>query len=58
MDVEVGEAEWNLEVLESLFDFYYVRPKLEREKREDLNLKLEEAGKPPLKEPPQGENDS
>lgn len=57
LDVEVGEAEWNLEVLESLFDFYYVRPKLEREKRRELNEKLEEAGKPHLKMPPGGDSD-
>lgn len=57
LDVEVGEAEWNLEVLESLFDFYYVRPRLEREKRKELNDKLEEAGKPPLKMPPGGDSD-
>lgn len=26
LDVEPGEAEWNLDVLEQLFDFYYVQP--------------------------------
>jgi hypothetical protein len=49
--VEVGsnEAEWNLEVLEQLIDFYYVRPAIAKKKREELNSKLAEAGKPPLK---------
>jgi hypothetical protein len=51
LDIEPGEAEWNLDVLEALFDFYYVKPELERRKREALNEKLEEAGKPPLKGP-------
>jgi len=51
MDIEVGEAEWNLDVLDSLFDFYYVRPKIEEEKRNKLEQKLSEAGKPPLKKP-------
>lgn len=51
LDVELGEAEWNLDVLETLFDFYYVRPEIERKKREDFNQKLEEAGKPLLKQP-------
>jgi len=51
LDVEPGEAEWNLDVLEALFDFYYVRPEIERKKREELNKKLTEAGKPPLKQP-------
>jgi len=26
IEVEVGEAEWNLDVLDALFDFYYVQP--------------------------------
>jgi hypothetical protein len=52
LDVEPGEAEWNLEVLETLFDFYYVKPELEAAKREALNKKLDEAGKPPVKQPP------
>ena len=48
-DVEPKEAEWNLEVLESLFDFYYVQPTKVAKKREALNAKLSEAGKPPMK---------
>lgn len=47
--VEPGEAEWNLDVLESLFDFYFVQPELLRKKREQLNKKLQEAGKPEMK---------
>jgi hypothetical protein len=50
-EVELGEAEWNLDVLEALFDFYYIKPELEKKKREQLNQKLQEAGKPPLKQP-------
>jgi hypothetical protein len=50
IDVEPGEAEWNLDVIDALFDFYYVRPILEQKKRDDLNQKLKDAGKPPLKE--------
>jgi hypothetical protein len=49
LPVEPGEAEWNLDVLESLFDFYFVQPKVIREKREVLDRKLEDAGKPPMK---------
>jgi Domain of unknown function (DUF4145) len=49
VDVEVGEAEWNLDVLESLFDFYYVLPARTKAKKDALNKKLAEAGKPPLK---------
>lgn len=49
VDVEPNEAEWNLEVLEQLIDFYYTRPAIAKKKREELNSKLTEAGKPPLK---------
>ncbi len=49
VDVEAGEAEWNLDVLESLFDFYFVQPEIIRKKRAALNLKLGDAGKPPMK---------
>lgn len=51
LDVEPGEAEWNLDVLDALFDFYYVRPKQEEMKRAALDAKLKEAGKGPLKQP-------
>lgn len=51
LDVEPGEAEWNLEVVESLLDFYIVQPQLARQRRDALNAKLKEAGKPELKKP-------
>jgi len=47
--VEQGEAEWLLDVLESLFDFYFVQPALLRKRREQLNEKLKDAGKPEMK---------
>jgi len=47
--VEPEEAEWNLDVLDELFDFYYVQPEKAKQKRADLNKKLEAAGKPPMK---------
>ncbi len=50
VEVEVGEAEWNLEVLESLFDFYFVQPAILKSKQEELNKKLESLGKPPMKQ--------
>lgn len=49
VDVEPGEAEWSLDVLESLFDFYYVQPTILKKKREELNTKLQDAGKHPMK---------
>ena len=48
-DVEQGEAEWNLDVLESLFDVYFVQPAILKKKRDALNKKLADLGKPPMK---------
>jgi len=49
VDVEPGEAEWLLDVLEGMFDFYFVQPAILQRKREELNKKLAEAGKPSMK---------
>jgi hypothetical protein len=49
VDVEPGEAEWLLDVLEGLFDFYFVQPAVLQKKRDALNKKLAEAGKPVMK---------
>lgn len=51
VDVEEGEAEWLLDVLEELIDFYYVAPAKAAERRDALNQKLAAIGKPPLKAP-------
>lgn len=49
VDVEPGEAEWNLDVLEMLFDFYFVAPERTKQRRDALNKKLGDIGKPNLK---------
>jgi hypothetical protein len=49
LDVEPGEAEWTLDVLEELFDYYFVRPATIQKKKDAFNKKLLEAGKPPMK---------
>ena len=49
MPVETGEAEWNVDVLAALFDFYFVHPGIVAKKKKALNDKLKEAGKPPMK---------
>lgn len=49
VDVEPGEAEWMLDVLEGLFDFYFVQPDILQKKKDALNKKLADAGKPPMK---------
>ncbi len=49
LPVEAGEAEWNLDTVEALFDFYFVQPERTKARRDALNMKLADAGKPPLK---------
>ncbi len=49
VEVEPGEGEWNLDTLEGLFDFYFVSPEILRKKKEKLNKKLKDAGKPLMK---------
>ena len=49
LDVEPGEAEWTLDVLEELFDFYFVLPAVVQKKKDAMNKKLQDAGKPPMK---------
>ena len=49
IDVEAEEAEWCLEIIVALFDHYYVTPARARERREQLNQKLAQAGRKPAK---------
>jgi hypothetical protein len=49
IDVEPEEAEWCLEILEALFDHFYVRPAAAKKKKAELNAKLKAAGKQPSK---------
>jgi hypothetical protein len=46
VDVEPGEADWSLEVLEELFDFCFVIPAISQRRRDALNNKLNAMGKP------------
>lgn len=49
IDVEPHEAEWCLEVIEELFEHFYVGPAVAKAKRDALNAKLTSGGKPPAK---------
>jgi hypothetical protein len=49
VDVEPGEAEWLIEVIEALFDITFVQPKRLEERQKKLNAKLQNIGKPPMK---------
>jgi hypothetical protein len=56
LDVEPGEAEWLVELLDTLFDYAFVQPERQRQKTAALNAKLTAAGKPtmPLSPPTSG----
>ena len=45
--VEPVEAEWCLDVIEMLFDLYFVRPSEIQRRRDRVDEKLADAGKPP-----------
>ncbi len=49
IDVEDHEAEWCLEILEDLFEHFYVGPALANERKNALNAKLAAGGKKPAK---------
>jgi len=51
VDVEPQEAEWLLNLLEQLFDFYFVQPARAKARRDALNAKLQGVGKPGMKSP-------
>jgi hypothetical protein len=49
--VEPGEAQWCLDILEGLFNFYFVQPAIMQNKSDNLNKKLQKFEKPPMKSP-------
>lgn len=51
VDVEEKEAEWLLEILDNLYNFYFEEPRRQQELRAALERKLDSMGKPPLKKP-------
>lgn len=48
VEVELGEAEWTLEVLEGILEFYFTEVRQSADRRAALNDKLRAVGKPPL----------
>lgn len=51
VDVEPEEAEFNLSVLELLFQFYYVLPATQQKNRQAIKQKLSDAEKPSKRTP-------
>lgn len=49
IEVEPHEAEWCLEIIENMFEHFYVGPAMAKAKKAALDAKLAAAGKPPSK---------
>ena len=49
VEVEPGEAEWLLEILDRLLRHYFSEPAASKKRMADLNAKLKAAGKPDIK---------
>lgn len=49
IEVEEDEAEWLLELLKDLFEFYFVQPTKFQQRSKNLNKKLIDAGQKPIK---------
>lgn len=49
IEVEPQEADWLIAVLESLFEVAFVQPARAQKRRDELNQKLDKAGRPLLK---------
>jgi hypothetical protein len=49
IEVEPHEAEWCLEILEEMFEHFYVRPAQAKARKAALDAKLSAAGKPASK---------
>lgn len=48
VEVETEEAEWLIEVLNDILDFTFVQPQREQDRKDKLNEKLRNMGKPTL----------
>jgi hypothetical protein len=55
IDVGAEEAEWTLDIVERLFDYFIVTPERDRAMRKAFNKKLEDAGRREIKAPPDSE---
>jgi hypothetical protein len=51
IDVAEGEAEWTLDLLDRLFDYFIVTPERDRRMRESMDEKIQRAGRKPIPPP-------
>jgi hypothetical protein len=45
VDVQPGEAEWLIELIDAIFDYTFVRPQRDAARKASLNAKLTAIGK-------------
>jgi hypothetical protein len=55
IEVSREEAEWTLDVVDDLFDYFIVGPERDKARRADMDKKLKKAGRRAI-EPPSSEN--
>jgi hypothetical protein len=55
IDVDRKEAEWTLDLIDRLFDYFIVAPERDRKMREGFDKKLDDAGRKPLTTAPDDE---
>jgi len=51
IDVSPDEAEWTLNVLDGLFDYFIVGPERDKQRRASFDAKIKKAGRDPLAKP-------
>jgi len=56
VDVDEEEADWTLNLVDRLFDYFIVSPEKDRKMREALDEKLQAANRKPIDAPPEGES--
>lgn len=54
IDVSREEAEWTLDVVDGLFDYFIIGPAKDRERKDAFAEKMEKAGRRPVKKPDGG----
>jgi len=56
VDVDEEEADWTLNLVDRLFDYFIVSPEKDRKMRKALDEKLQAANRKPIDAPPEGES--
>jgi hypothetical protein len=49
LDIGQEEAEWTLDVIDGLFEYFIVARERDERRRSEMDKRLEKAGRPPIK---------